>query len=183
MATPTSSLEFALLGLLKQNPCSGYDLRKLFSTTPMRHFSDSPGSIYPALRRLQNRKWITIAAQEGKGRKRQVFRASPEGRHALVHWLSRPVTRDDVVWGLEEIKLRFAFMDGNVARKRICEFLSELENELKSYVCELEEYASASGLLKTVTTGGMAFENGLDGYRAHLSWARRARNKLSEVSS
>jgi len=40
-----SVLGYALLGLLQQQDRSGYDLRKIFSTTPMKSFSDSPGSI------------------------------------------------------------------------------------------------------------------------------------------
>jgi len=50
-----SALAFALLGLIGQEPRSGYDLRKFFSSTPMISFSDSPGAIYPALRRLEQR--------------------------------------------------------------------------------------------------------------------------------
>ncbi len=106
-----------------------------------------------------------------------------EGRRALSEWLCRRITRDDVVWRWDAIILRFAFMDGNVSRKRASEFLCQLEKELKDYIRELDDYASASGLLKTVSTGAIAFENGLEGYRAQLSWARRTRQKLSEVSS
>jgi len=53
-----STLESFLLGILDQNPCSGYDLRKQFISSPFQHFSDSPGSIYPALRRLTKWAWI-----------------------------------------------------------------------------------------------------------------------------
>ena len=48
-----SRLEGALLGLLHGEARSGYALRKVFQDTPMLHFSDSPGSIYPALKRLE----------------------------------------------------------------------------------------------------------------------------------
>jgi hypothetical protein len=36
-----------------RQPCSGYDLRGFFAGQPMATFSDSPGSIYPALKRLE----------------------------------------------------------------------------------------------------------------------------------
>ena len=48
----TPALGYALLGLLMK-PSSGYDLRKIFSSTSMKTYSGSPGAIYPALRRLQ----------------------------------------------------------------------------------------------------------------------------------
>ncbi|HEX3968204.1 MAG TPA: PadR family transcriptional regulator, partial [Edaphobacter sp.] len=48
-----SILGHALLGLIYQQPLSGYDVKKIFASTPMAGFSDSPGAIYPALRRLE----------------------------------------------------------------------------------------------------------------------------------
>ena len=56
--TTLSTLSLAVLGLIQQEPRSGYDLRKIFSTTPMGHFSTSPGAIYPALKRIEKSGWI-----------------------------------------------------------------------------------------------------------------------------
>ena len=88
-----STLELALLGLLHQKPQSGYDLRKTFATTAMRHFSDSPGSIYPALRRLEARDWIAIDPQNDKDpenrRGQQVFQLTSAGITVLVEWLEQ----------------------------------------------------------------------------------------------
>jgi DNA-binding PadR family transcriptional regulator len=174
----SSSLEYALLGLLRQKAQSGYDLRKLFATTPVRHFSDSPGSIYPALRRMQGRKWLSASNADSGARKRQVFRVTRAGERALVEWLSRPITRDDVIWGLDEIVLRFAFLDGNVERKVTGKFLRQLERELEAYTAELREYAANFSSEMKFTTGAMAFNNGLDGYQAQLAWVRRVRKEL-----
>ena len=49
-----SLLGFALLGLLHQKSASGYDLRKIFASTAMGTFSDSPGAIYPTLTMLED---------------------------------------------------------------------------------------------------------------------------------
>lgn len=174
-----TSLEFALLGMLRLKPQSGYDLRKTFTSTPMRHHSDSPGSIYPALRRLESRKWIAGAQESGNGRKRQVFRVTAEGKRALVTWIQKPVTRDDVIWNLDQLILRFAFLDGNVPRRTATEFLLSMERELESYVRELRDYAKASGLLETINSGALAFQFGIEGYDSALAWARRARKQLA----
>jgi len=50
-----TSLELAIVGLVHVEPTTGYDLCKLFESTPMGHFSSSPGAVYPALRRLEKR--------------------------------------------------------------------------------------------------------------------------------
>lgn len=175
-----SQLGFALLGLVKQTPQSGYDLRKVFATTPMRHFSDSPGSIYPALRRLQGRKWLTAAAEHGSARKRQVFRITKAGERAFEEWLRQEVTREDVIWGLDGLILRFAFLDGNVERSVTQTFLERLESELSKYVAELRHHMAAFGPGIKFTTGALAFQCGIQGYEAQLAWTRQAQKELKE---
>lgn len=179
-----SNLEFALIGLLRQNPQSGYDLRKTFANGAMRHYSDSPGSIYPALRRLQSRGWITSDAKPidrlQRGRGRQVFQLAPAGTAALVEWLSQPVTRDDVVWRPAELMLRFAFMDGNVPRSTAVLFLEQFERELGSYAAELRGDFERSSATMSLNTGLLAFQSGIELMESQLSWAGKARLRLLE---
>jgi len=178
----TSALEYALVGLLKQKPQSGYDLRKEFATTPMRHYSDSPGSIYPALRRLQARTWVKANSQT-EGRKRQLFRVTAVGDRAFTAWLQQPPTRDDLIWRMEEVTLRFAFHSGNVPVTATRHFLEVLEHELAAYVGELRRYASQSGLANQNSTGALAFASGIAGYESDLNWAKRTRRKFTEKKS
>jgi DNA-binding PadR family transcriptional regulator len=179
-----SNLELALLGLLKQKPQSGYDLRKTFGTTAMRHFSDSPGSIYPALRRMEARGWITSDGkppnQSEDRRKRLVFHLTAEGESLLVAWLEQPVTRQGVIWQLPELMLRFAFMDGNVPRSTTRRFLAQLEQELASYAGELRVQFERSLSEISLNTGLLAFQSGVEGFEAQLAWARQARAHLEE---
>ncbi len=177
---PRSALEYAITGLLKGQAQSGYDLRKVFATTPMRHFSDSPGSIYPALRRLQVRGWLAAATEADSGRGRQVFRVTKAGERALLAWLRQPVTRDDVIWRVDELLLRFAFFDGNLNRVATLEFLQEFERELQAYTRELRAYAAQFPLEKS-STGTLAFCNGVRQYEAHLAWTRQTQKELREA--
>jgi DNA-binding PadR family transcriptional regulator len=179
----SSSLEYALLGLLRQKPQSGYDLRKIFAITPMRHFSDSPGSIYPALRRMKARRWVSASAENGGARKRQEFAVTQAGTRALVHWLRQPVTREDVIWRLEQLMLRFAFLDGNVERSVDLTFLDELERELAAYIRELREHDKMFALDMRSSTGYLAFKGGIESYQARLLWARQVRKQLKEELS
>jgi DNA-binding PadR family transcriptional regulator len=176
----SSPLEFALIGLLKHKAQSGYDLRKQFATTPIRHFSDSPGSVYPALRRLKKRKWLD-ATQSRAGRRRQVFRVTQTGEKAFRTWLHQGVTRDDVIWRLPELLMRFAFQGGNVSTKVSMKFLDQLEIELTSYARELRVYAKQAGLTTNSSTGALAFTNGVEGYESQLAWTRRTKKKLTEA--
>jgi DNA-binding PadR family transcriptional regulator len=188
MKAKTSTLEYALAGLLAPKAQSGYDLRKTFATTAMRHYSDSPGSIYPALRRLEARGWITpdpgqeaiSGRQPENARRRQVFALTQEGRNELAAWLTLPITRDDVVWHLPEIMLRFALMDGNVPRSAPLAFLEQFEREMGGYVRELRANLETMRAKLPVHTGVLAFEAGICAMEAQLSWARQAHTRLAE---
>jgi len=184
MSTSSSSpLEYALLGLLRQHAQSGYDLRKTFATTPMRHFSDSPGSIYPALRRMKARRWVTASAENGSARKRREFAVTDTGKRALVHWLRQPVSREDIIWRLEQLMLRFAFLDGNVERPVSLRFLDELERELAAYVRELREHDRMFSPEIRSSTGYLAFKGGIESYHTRLLWARQVRKQFEEALS
>ncbi len=176
-------LGFVLLGILAREPRSGYDLRKLFSSTPMGRFSDSPGSIYPALRRLERCGWIRpVQPRQPHARKRRVFAVTPQGLSKLKQWLRQPVRRAEVVHALEELQLRYVFtyeVSGAVTAVR---FLAETERAVQAYVRELREFLAA--VRSQMHLGGrLALEHGIEGYEAYVRWTRRARNELRKERS
>jgi DNA-binding PadR family transcriptional regulator len=179
-----STLEYALIGLLRQKAQSGYDLRKTFTTKGMRHYSDSPGSIYPALKRLVERGWIEAVpgdTEQSDPRKRQLFAITETGKEALVAWLRQPVTREDVILRVSELMLRFAFMDGNVPRTMTVQFLSDFEREQAVYAAESRVKLDAMRSKYPLHTGFLAYEAGIEGMELHVSWARRSRERLEQA--
>jgi DNA-binding PadR family transcriptional regulator len=140
----------------------------------MKHFSDSPGSIYPALRRLHRKGLVAVVQGAAASRRRKtLFRTSPVGRKALRAWISQPITRDDIVWSLQELKLRFAYSGALLSRDEILRFLEALERELLAYIADLAGYyrSTAPGM---ALTGRLALKNGIDECRANARWARLA---------
>ena len=178
-------LELALLGLIHQEARSGYDLCKIFETTPMGHYSSSPGAIYPALKRLENREFLAGEIERvGSMRPRRVYSLTPSGLGELEAWASRAVTHEDLVWRAEELILRFSFMGQLVDRSVICRFLREVAEGIDALVQGLEahhrtmlESRSAPGVLPT---GRLALEQGMESYRGLARWARRALVELDD---
>lgn len=170
----TTTLDFALLGLISQQPRSGYDLRKFFSSTPMKTFSDSPGSIYPALRRLEIRGLVRGQLEAGKGRReRKLFRLTPEGRKQFRQWQARPVVQDDVVHHLDDLMLRFAFMDETAGAEAALRFLKALHQALASYISNLHVYLKSNGPLMP-RSGRLALKQGILSYETTLRWSKTA---------
>jgi len=167
-----SILGFALLGLLSEQPMSGYDLRKVFTTTAMGSFSDSPGAIYPALARLEASGLAAGTVEKSAGlRKRRVFQVTPQGMAALEAWLIRPVTRDDIIRRIGELMLRFAFMDRIVGEERTIQFLGELAAEIDAYLPSLQQYLD-SHASEMPLSSRLALECGIQEYAMRLHWAR-----------
>ena len=169
-----SLLGYALLGLLQQRPCSGYDLRKMFATTPLASFSDSPGAIYPALRRLEQEGLVRSRVEASAGlRRKRTFGLTPRGVAALKDWLRRPVGHDDVVHSLDELMLRFAFMDGVMDAAASVRFLQMFVRGLDAYIPTLHDYLNTHKAHMSLS-GRLALESGIESYEVSRNWARRA---------
>lgn len=173
-----STLSLAIMGLISQKPQTGYDIRKTFLTTPLGHFSSSPGAIYPALKRLEKDGWIRGNVDEEKAlRPRMVYEMTEPGRDVLKRHLLQPVKREDVIWRMDDLMLRFSLMDGIVGREGTLRFLRSFAAELEAYVVDLRCYLDSARAFMPVC-GRLAMENGIEGYQMNATWARRATAEL-----
>src|SRR5690349_17571279 len=137
-------LGYALLGLLQQVPLSGYGVRKMFASSPMGSYSDSPGAIYPALQRQEKAGLIRGRVEDSSGlRRKKIYRPTDAGVSALKQWLRSPVTREEVVRGINELVLRLSFMDPVIGEAGTLQFLHALRDELQAYIPTLWEYFNA----------------------------------------
>jgi DNA-binding PadR family transcriptional regulator len=177
-----STLSLAILGLISQRPLTGYDLRKVFATTPMGHFSSSPGAIYPALKRLEEAGWIRGRTGQGRThRQRVAYEATARGLKTLERHLSQPVAREDIIWHMDDLMMRFAFMDGVIGRERTVRFLQDFATQIDAYAADLRRYfEGAKGILPAC--GKLAMENGIQSYEMNARWARGAAEELQRES-
>lgn len=177
-----SPLSLAILGLISLQPMSGYDLRKCFATTPMGHFSASPGAVYPALARLEKAGWIRGTEDLRQAlRPRRMFALTKKGEDILVAHLSRAITREDVIWRLDELLLRFSFMGHWVRPAQVRRFLKEFRQEIGGYLEVLQAQRSAFPDLPS-PTARLALDYGLAQYQAALRWADQALVQLKSNS-
>ena len=169
----SSALSLAILGIISLEPVSGYDIRKIFRETPMGHFSTSPGAIYPALKRLE--KSGLIKGQIERKiilRPKRTYTLTFKGRKTLKEMLAQPVTHQDIVWRLEEMMLRFAFIGNILGREQSLRFLKELASRIAEYIPILQKNLAVQRKLNNIN-GGYALEQGIAKYRATARWARR----------
>lgn len=166
-----TQLDYAILGLLKNKPLTGYAIRKVFETSAMGNYSSSPGAIYPALKRLQQLKLVEkITLKAG-------FQLTEKGKKELIDWLQKTVNQEDVKKRIDTLLLRFAFMEGMIPISKQTQFLTEFIQSLTIVEMELTDFIQTNKTTLPIN-GQLAIENGLEVYRAHLRWAKKARKKL-----
>lgn len=173
-----SLLGYALLGLLHQKARSGYDLRKIFASTPMGTFSDSPGAIYPALHRLEKQGLLRGQSQPSSGRRRRTFRVTAYGKRSFKAWQTKTISQDDVIHRVDELMLRFGFMDETAGPAHARRFLMSMARELRRYTPSLRLYLKANARYMPLS-GRLALESGVRDYEGLLRWSRSSLAKYT----
>src|SRR5690606_34526956 len=86
--------EFAILGLLAEQPMTGYDIKREVEARLSSFWSESYGHIYPMLRRLRERKLVTMRLVAGRSgpAHRKLYALTAAGRAALGAWFETPIT-------------------------------------------------------------------------------------------
>ena len=171
-----STLSYALLGLIRMKPRSGYGLVKLFRTTPMGRFSGSPGAIYPALKSLETNGLIQGEVERPDSlRPRRVYTVTATGGRQLRKWLSKPVTVEDIAFDEPEVTLRFSLMEGMLEHEEIASFLKTFADVCDEYASSMEVHLSDPEMS---LHGSLALQGGIDAYRARAQWARHALRRI-----
>jgi DNA-binding PadR family transcriptional regulator len=180
-ARQLTSFEQILLGLICLAPSSGYDLKRIFATTPMGVYQPSSGALYPALRRLELQGLVQAQAPAGAGaaRHRRVYEPTQAGRAGHATWLRTPVDPATVARDLGLHLMRFVMMEHLLPPEGVLAFLRNLADALAAFTAQLERQAAAADL------GGryprLALDHGLAVHKASLRWAEHAIVALSAV--
>ena len=171
MTKSVTPLGFALMGLIREEPRSGYALRKVFETTPMGSYSGSPGSIYPALESLRKSGLVEAS---GEGRGKGSFHLTLQGAEAFQAWLRAPVEASD----LSQAMLRFAFLHGHPDRSVTRAFLDSFEAAAAGQATALAAFIAGEAGQALPVQARVAVEHGRRQVEASAAWAAWARRTL-----
>ena len=88
--TSNASTRFAILGLLRLEPMSGYDVRRACQEALSPFWHESYGQCYPAIAALVRERLVRpVPNPSGARARRKVYAITPSGRRALAAWLKR----------------------------------------------------------------------------------------------
>jgi len=162
-------LELAVLGLLKESPMSGYELKKRLTVTHGAFWRVSFGSLYPCLKRLLADGALAVEeSSQFTSRKKHVYRLTEHGERLFQEMLESTDAHD-----LEQdrFSLRLAFFRYLGPESR----LDQLERR-RGYL--QERLADLRASLRTVRDRLDAYtielmDHGLDAHEREIAWLDR----------
>ena len=82
------TLEYAILGLLSWKPFSGYDLKKIFSDSPIYYWSGNNNQIYRTLLSLYEDGLVSRKVEEQENLPaKKIYTLTQAGQQMLENWL------------------------------------------------------------------------------------------------
>jgi len=119
-------LKFALLGLLKYDPKTGYELKQTMDKSTGHFWHAKQSQIYTTLKKLEEDKLVISHPEPQESRPdRRVYAITESGERALHEWLLQPVTKLDTTKQLLLLKM---FFSGKLKKERILTQLRLLSN-------------------------------------------------------
>lgn len=126
-------IEYILLGLIKlYGEVTGYELNRIIRDSNRYFITVSLAYLYPVLKRLHQRGWITYSTTPIRNRlDKKSYRITPLGEIELKTWLEAPI-EEDMYFRSFLIKMQFAtFMDENTIRDHLDREIHRLQEKLR----------------------------------------------------
>ncbi|MFG2172235.1 helix-turn-helix transcriptional regulator [Streptomyces niveus] len=168
MSRRSGILEFAVLGLLRESPMHGYELRKRLNTSLGIFRAFSYGTLYPCLKTLVASGWLieepgsapeeALAASLAGRRAKIVYRLTAEGKEHFEELLSQagPDAWEDehfaarfAFFGQTEREVRMRVLEGRRSRleerlEKMSASLARTRERLDDYTLELQRHGMES---------------------------------------
>lgn len=170
------SLRHVILGLLTQQPMSGYDIRRVLKSLSWLVGEPSFGSLYPALKALEKDGRVTMELESRQNRpSRKIYSITPTGRQTLQEWIDRPAGPNA---SMKAFVMRLILAD-NLSQAGLITQLYQRRSQIAAYCAALEQNATLTGG-RANSGQRLALEYGLALANAELAWLDSTLNRLSQ---
>ncbi len=176
MSTAKVSLRYFVLGLLAQQPMSGYDIKHFVKGLSWLIGSPSSGSLYPALRSLLEEQLVSVEIVPGVDKPpRKIYSIEQVGRDTLQEWIEKPVVSDAP---LKSFVMRLLLAD-SFPPANLAAYLQQRRTQVATHQADL---AKMSETMSSGTDLGLrlALHYGLELASAEMAWLDNTLIKLDE---
>ena len=163
---------YAVLGMLKLRPMTGYEIKQVYQKGPANFMPISFGQIYPVLAKLRQEKMVRQNKRQS-GRGSISYFITPKGEEAFRKWLFSP--GDPASY--RELLLRLFF----AAPPELAELRGHVEAFRREEHSCLDHYEATRKWLNTARARSprlpiwkLVLEYGVLQSESHMLWAERA---------
>ena len=170
------SLQHLILGVLKYQPLSGYDLNKAFQVSVQHFWETEQSQIYRALYKMHEQGWVEIElVEQTSAPDKKVYRLTDAGWAELRRWLAQPLAFP----ALHEGWLGQLFFAKELSRAQICSLLEARIVEVRAILARYEtevppsalEYAALFDAHDEIRYWLLTLNYGIERMRFDLHWA------------
>lgn len=158
--------EFIILGFLMTKNMTGYDIKQKMGISTSNFIDASFGSIYPSLKRLEQKGLICFEEVVESGKLKKTYSITEQGKEEFKRWLSSPieVSKTSITSPLSKI-----FFYDNLSNEEVTNLLNtyikDLTN-LKSNLLDIKEMINKHANNFEICT----LNFGLDFYDFTINW-------------
>jgi DNA-binding PadR family transcriptional regulator len=174
------SFRYFILGLLSQQPMSGYDIKRFLDHLDWLIGSPSFGSLYPALHSLLEDELVSVDVVRRKSKPtRKIYTIEEKGRQALDGWMAEPM-EDDA--SLKTFLMRL-MLANNLSRANLVDYLEQRRSQVALYRESLQPLINQENRPEDPDLGQrLALDYGLAVAAAELAWLDQALKQLKTSS-
>ena len=117
-----------ILGLLSKKKLTTYDIKSAMEKSISNFYSNSFGSINPAIKKLEKNKMITCSELVENGRLKKIYQTTKKGKENYQSWIKEPIKQGRLK---DEVLIRIFFLadsDKEQQKKLIQDYLEELNS-------------------------------------------------------
>jgi PadR family transcriptional regulator, regulatory protein AphA len=176
-------IQYAILGLLNQQPCSGYDLKKLIAESEVFYWSGNNNQIYNSLIALHQAGLVTqeVHYQESLPAKK-IYAITPTGQARLLEWLHSEPELPELH---NPFLIRLACADAlpDAGLEALLErYAAEIEVQLQMRIVETgRSPALPAATVRAKYLRRKIIEKSVAVYQSELDWVRQVRDGLNKI--
>jgi PadR family transcriptional regulator, regulatory protein AphA len=156
-----------ILGLLAQQPMSGYDIKSLFKGLSWMISTPSYGSLYPTLHALLDENLVEVDVESSEGKPpRKTYSVTQDGRIRLSHWLQESASSEPSIKAFTHRLI----VAGNFSSNELKDHLSLRRAQIVDFLNAPEQALLENDHLAGNLGKRLVHEYGLAIAKAELAW-------------
>jgi len=119
--------------MVLHEPLTGYDIKKRIESGIGYFVKASHGSLYPALKKLADKNFLTMEEKPQGERMRKCYQATEIGKTAFLEWLSSPIDLNSITVNLLSRIYFFDELSEDIRHEKLREYESHIQQILCDY--------------------------------------------------